>query len=1627
MSNKRKLRSALLAGASTAFIAGAGASAAFAADPLSASTQVTALSNPAVSTVPAVGHKTATSVQQNEEANLAASVTSVHGDVTGDPTGGTQTGTANTVSANTLQANAQSNVATQSVDLSLINATLDDDPEVDVAADGIAALSVQTSAGHSVTSTATDDTLKIDLDGFQSGSAIVQGNTIGAATTVNQVTQTVAGEVPNGYETLADRGTSSLDTAGDFDAQGTVVVSTLQQAGTVDAQSRGSTNEVNLLLTGPDANVVASAPLVDGNAISASTTLNTARNRVSLEAGDAPTFVGSAVVTNAQAAVQSSGSSDANSNLIRAVVEGAVAGDDETPGDVNSLAGSLGVTNNSITSAATGNDATGTTVPGNRILLGDTLSFEGVNTANPGSSIAYHNGDLTQDVAADLAISSTQGNSAVGIPASLTASAVGNAITANVQSIQGATEGGASVNVDDNTVSASVTGNAVSSALASANSATQFAGSVAIANQQTNYNTTQAATVGGDGEDDGNVIAAVTGYSLNSEDGIPGGVTKDSTVSASGNTVSASGYGNSANQSIALDANTLDIGTGAVALTGGTGGSVPDGNASASGGATITNLQSNYAASLAATQTGTQIGVDADSRGNGEDGNIISRSTLTTADNTAEAVAVSNAAGNSLSLASNDVGSGAGIASVQIAGSNSSVEASLDSSRIGAVASTHVEDSTLTATNNLERAIAYGGSVSNALSIDSNALAAAGNGSTVNYDADSDLSFSNGDADHQPSVNAAFGVLSDQSTQANITATAAGSQLGALVEGDVTSSTVANTANAYVAAAYGNDAANSATFELGNLDGLDTIGAIANTQSAGDATSQISASASGGSVILTSIEDDVEASGVSTSGNAVQALAYGNRATGNVLTVTGNNINSTSAKGVTATSTGGDLTLATSATFAVQNAQAAHGSIAATQLDNADPALATTSAGVLTTIGSRDDDTDAVISGDVQNATVTSEGNRLTAAATGNSGVSGVSLTGNQVTASTGVQNFQVTDAAISANIGLAGDDTETTTPFSYIITGTGLTFGDGALLTGTLHIDTSGLSSAQVDALLADGWTPGSGEVTRAAAGYAISALDYATYLDPEATEPGLPGSGGVTTYGRVPNTGGVTIAVARDVSGSTLAVDSNTVAGSVTGNTATNSLAVSGTSIAPVFPNSSSATTLSASADHALSNIQAADGAELTSTVYSTFALDTVEGASIEGSTLSVSGNSQSAKAVANTAANSVSLAGNDISAGSALSSVQGGSTGSVASTSNSEIFAPAAINGSSVSLSDNTNTSLAVYNDVTNTSTVSGTNVDVVGAGGNATLALTAGTPTATAGHVLLNAQSVGGDEDVPTEVTSTASTTLYNEDRTADATAGLTNSSATISGNSTMAEASSNRATNSLALNGSAAQAASAGVVNVQDSGATVTSTATTVAGIALNGDTPAAPAASGSSVAIADNSTTALARGNSASNALNVSAGSNYGALSTTGAGSQFDADGLSTQAQAAVLNAQSNTGTVTATSQNVTYTVALNGGPAVPAVTGSTVGVTGNSVGALAYGNTANNTLTLTALNTGTPTAAVGNYQTNTAAISATATSVSFGASSTAGNVTNSTFGVTGNSVTATAIGNNGVNAIAAR
>jgi hypothetical protein len=271
-------------------------------------------------------------------------------------------------------------------------------------------------------------------------------------------------------------------------------------------------------------------------------------------------------------------------------------------------------------------------------------------------------------------------------------------------------------------------------------------------------------------------------------------------------------------------------------------------------------------------------------------------------------------------------------------------------------------------------------------------------------------------------------------------------------------------------------------------------------------------------------------------------------------------------------------------------------------------------------------------------------------------------------------------------------------------------------------------------------------------------------------------------------------------------------------------------------------------------------------------------------------------------------------------------------------------------------------------------------------------------------------------------------IHNQDIADADTSGILNGSVTVSGNSTMAEASANRAVNVANVSAGSSLGAAAGVTNSQISDTEVASSATTTAGITLAGDFDGPAALNGGSITVGGNSTTALARGNAATNALNYAAGANYGTGTDNPAYSSLaasDVDGFAV-ARAAVLNAQANSGPVSASSVDATYGAALNSDGGF-AVTNGTVGVIGNSVSAAAYGNTATNSLTLASLNTGQPTAAVGNYQINSGPVTASVTTVTYGIGTGLGGVSGSALSVSGNQVTATAVGNSATTTIAAR
>ena len=1602
-----------------------------------------------LSAASAAGHKYIFQPVTNS-GTIGASVTNEQGGltVTGD-----QTGTTNTVTDNIINANATANAFTNSVDLSLIQ----DDPGTPTNV-GIASLGLAANTG-AVTSSVTGSALELDLTGFQSGTAINNANTIQAATTVNAGATSVAGTIPNGYTSLTEGvtnlGFGTTDPASA--SQGSVAASSIQSNEGVNHSATAANNVVSLALQSDLTNTVDTSPTLDRNMIDSTLAVNSATSTVDIQQGGAPTFAGSAVIANGQGNVDSSATATNEGSRISATVEGT------TGGAVNRLNGGLSVQRNIISSAVVGNQANGNNgTAGNRILIGDTVSVDGPGTSagtgtefrptegTPGSFIEYNSGDLASESVADFVIQSSQGNvdgPSAATDLALSSTTLDGTVTAFVRSLDDG-----SITLADNAVTSRAIGNAASSAVMSGADAAAFEATVAVSNQQSNDNVDVAATTSGAA-----VVAITSGAS-----GAGGGVTNESAVTVTGNRTVATGYGNDATQTVALSANTLNPTAGLANMQGGTAGPTNDGNVAVTGNVTIANLQSNYSSDVTVQNTGSVVGLDADSRETlaGQPRAVIAASTLATDTNVQEAVALGSRGVNALSLDGNTVGGGAGIANVQIVDNTSTISAELSGSQAGLVAGTHVESSSLSVTGNIQRAIGYGTTASNDLSVTANGVnvTPGTNATEIAYDTTGQPFHSSAS---QPTLEAAFGVLSDQSLEDTVTASAAGNLIAQAVEGDLTGSSAANDRNAMVAAGYGLDATNRIDLDIGTLDtggSPAVVGSLANTQAVVGASAAVSATVSGGNpeapsgndVIVSFVEDSLSNATVSTSNNQVQALATGAGAN-NTLAVAGNTIDvGDSAPSVQTfdQSTGG---LSNQSVFGLTNAQSGQGSVTASLVD--DTTNPTTSASVVTVLGPTGGGAAAPVPG-ISGSTVVSDENTLTAEATSNRATNALSIVANAVQSSSGLLNFQAADADISAMIGISGRPPAQGGDFGYSLTGTGLSHSGGPtneLTGGTLFIDTNTITGASsreaaIQQLFDEGWvfTPGNpNQLQLNAIGFSMTSPDFST-LD---TGGNILATGNANNFPGSPAAGGVTIVAEGDtIDGSTLSVAANRVSGAVTGNTASNAVSVDAGTIEATFtsPPFSSATTpgvagtgdLVAFTDHALVSDQRVEGGTagtLESDVQGSFGIVTPElttpaDVEISDSTVDVTGNSLRATSVANIGENALDLEGNAIAAGSVLVSRQAGDA-AVSAASGMEVFAPAAVESSSVDMSSNTNTALGVLNDATNASTVSGTSVDTLdataaaaGETGNARLQfdVTDDELNGTADHLVQNLQ------EAATSVASSAETSLYNVDGAATATSGLVGSSLTASANVTYSEASANRATNSLALNGGSSLSATGGISNLQVSSADATAQATASLGLTLAGDSTATPALAGSTVTMEGNSTEALARGNRAVNTLSAVAGAGY--ATSTGAqpaGGGAGSGGAQSAATYAALNVQANDGAVTAQSANATYQITLNADPSSnPGVTDGRVSLGGNSVVAQALGNSAVNRVTLAGLNTGTPTAGIASSQTNSGGITASVTDGSIAMAST-GLAGGSSFGVGGNSVSASATGNSVSNAIA--
>ncbi|MDB5575399.1 MAG: hypothetical protein JWR80_575 [Bradyrhizobium sp.] len=1016
--------------------------------------------------------------------------------------------------------------------------------------------------------------------------------------------------------------------------------------------------------------------------------------------------------------------------------------------------------------------------------------------------------------------------------------------------------------------------------------------SVPVLAQTTDVHATAARSLVNDQANQGVRVLTDTGDAQLST--VVAGTTDASSITLSDNDVSTTARGNRATQDLAPDALDAASAFGRTTLSAGAAGVT--GNAET----LIANRQSNKGTEVIANnmdaETGTYSAIAVDA-------GQVSASKVAVTGNTQEAVALGNDAAGTVAT-NGGIGSGAGIVSFQTADVTSGVAGR--SFGATGITAQGVSASGLAVTGNLERGIAYGNAVDNALTAKPTAIEAPTSGdiaSTVPAIGDGD-----------PTTSAAYAILSDQSDAGVVKARAGGGDgavSGLIVAGDADASSLINDGNALVAAGYGNQSSNRLDLDTVSIAraGIGSTGAVANVtgvQSLGDTARVIATTVPSA---ITHVFGDASDSNLSVSDNSDQTIAIGNLASGNLLTVRGETIDARQGDplgggvvGTALTTPAGDASV--SAAFSVQNVQ-----------DYGKASIFTSSIGAPAGLE---------VGGTVSGSLLKADGNTSLVAATGNSADNAATLDATTIATSADVNNLQTGDGNITVSMGDAD-------------------------------------------------------------------------------------------------HRAGATISPVTSVTDSHIAVTNNNATGTATANSSTNSLAVTADTLLDGGGHSDAeagpiADGYGAAATFALANEQKTGEPSNDGSTTPTIAANILGRFAVTGdgradqSSLAVEDNVQHAGALANDTVNRMSIAatghGDDATpvAGVALSSSQYGQANVIAS-SDAKFAARGAITDSTVSLSGNTNEAVATVNQADNGLSVDGVQLGSV-TGGDANLSSgPLGPPFASGDHVLANQQFATGS------ASATADTRFVD----GDVGGGLDGSRFTIADNVTSADAAANRALNTVSVAAATSPAGNAGLVNTQMNAAGVTASATTDAAFIVAG-TPLVPAVDSGGVSIDGNQTGALARGNVADNQLVLSGGANPAGVAAAATVEPFDA---TVHAAGALLNIQASYGAVTATASNTSYGVPLN---ATGVVNASTVGVTGNSVSAAAYGNVASNAVTVSSLGR-LPTAAIANAQVNYGPVTAQVTGASYRVTS--GPLSASALSITGNQLAATAVGNQASSTIA--
>lgn len=1134
-----------------------------------------------------------------------------------------------------------------------------------------------------------------------------------------------------------------------------------------------------------------------------------------------------------------------------------------------------------------------------------------------------------------------------------------------------------------------------------------------------------------------------------------------SALALTGNTLSANSTGNIAS---GRDANGNAVAGNSIVFAGASDirGAQSVGNAMAGmseGGTTasvaadlsLMNAQGNQGTVLSSEMTGGLVGAFVD--------NTLQTGAVSLAGNGLSATASGNVAGNRISATGTSISANAAASNAQT-NSATSILAANNASEVSAnIGMGYLNASgTVSVASNAISSSASGNLADTHVALAATHLATGGRPSGASSDTwGFPLVSATGDAVAVNMQGNYGGTISAETTGANIAARFGDALFG---EGEVTSVSAANVSvngNAIRSQALGNDAATSVT--LAGATGNSTA-ALGNSQF-NDTAIQAAVSDSSVSVLVGS----VNGSNLAVNGNTLAATARANSAD-NRITAQFETLQAPVATYIPAFSINGNTGVSVAAAQTIVSAQHNSGAVAATNLSEGPMAAVNVGYGNY--------------GASIQGSSVTVQGNTVAASATANQAANAIGLTVG--TFSTG-EGFSAPVAAIS---NLQTNWAEGQVSATAGGTGSGLLIGaqfNGGLSSSRLSVADNTVSAqsqgnAAVNRLSASGVN-----FSANASGYGYEGMPDSDFsvvsqqVDSGDTRSattrnaniGIDSGSGYLSYGLVDAdlsvTGNRNLAEARNNNAvnsvgltgfSTLATsalvgnmqDSGTAvqataAGSTTiragnGWMPDTNLAVTGNTAQAMAVANSADNTLSAQAtqlqgksspwvitgmpesgdlgapDFAVFNMQSQGGAVSASTAAtSRIAVDSewMPGpGGLMGSTATLTGNTVAAIAQANSASNGLSLEAVNASgltaavmsgqdAGGPVNATAGtpGSEGAFAVTANYTDYTPVVVAGNRMRAS-------AGMNEAFNQMVVTGTTVAGRGLGNN---------PSA---FGMFESEGPAADFSVANQQSGLGNATAVAlPGQIGVSLGGAWGGSLAVTGNDVTARASVNSASNALTLASQSTLSASGAVSNMQ--------TAEGGSGQAWIGNV--APATMGVSafdlgntvVTVTGNSLNAIAGANQASNALNASSANGMA--------------GVGNVASFAVLNQQSNAASMSAVVQNTAIGVTMSGFN-MPApgyyygggINGGSASVQGNSVLASGYGNTASNALGLTApaAAASTASASIVNRQTNTASINATVSNVTIGVGG--GMATGSAIAITGNSVTAQAIGNSATNVL---